>query len=196
MFNRFLCKTLASLLLAGVTVSAQANWYLDGESSRLSFISTKNTNISEVQRFLVLHGKVSPKGLAEVEVEMDSVNSGIPLRDERMRKDLFEIQTFPEALITTQIDLRPINDLAPGAQLELRLPLTVNLHGKQHEYNAELLATRLDDRRFQVVTLEPLIINAEDFDLAPGLESLRKVAGLSAISLSVPVGAVLIFTAR
>jgi len=196
MFNRVLCKTLAFLLLASATLSAHADWYLDGESSRLSFISTKNTNISEVQRFLVLHGKVSPKGLAEVEVEMDSVNSGIPLRDERMRKDLFEIQTFPKALITTQIDLRPINDLAPGAQLELRLPLTVNLHGKQHEYNAELLATRLDDRRFQVVTLEPLIINAADFDLVPGLESLRKVAGLSAISLSVPVGAVLIFTAR
>ncbi|MBD9563823.1 YceI family protein [Pseudomonas sp. PDM09] len=196
MFNRFVCKTLASLLLAGVTVSAQANWYLDGESSRVSFISTKNANISEVQRFLVLHGKVDPKGLAQVEVELESVNSGIPLRDERMRKELFDIQRFPEALISTQIDLRPINDLAPGAQLELRLPLTVNLHGKQHQYNAELLATRLDDRRFQVVTLEPLVISAEDFDLAPGLESLRKVAGLSAISLSVPVGAVLIFTAR
>ncbi|MGZ7459625.1 YceI family protein [Pseudomonas sp. Ma2-10] len=196
MFNRFLCKTLALLLLAGATLSAHADWYLDGESSRLSFISTKNANISEVQRFLVLHGKVDPKGLAEVKVEMDSVNSGIPLRDERMRKDLFEIKAFPDALITAQIDLRPINDLAPGAQLELRLPLTVNLHGKQHEYNAELLATRLDDRRFQVVTLEPLIINAADFDLVPGLESLRKVAGLSAISLSVPVGAVLIFTAR
>ncbi|WP_223484020.1 YceI family protein [Pseudomonas sp. A-RE-19] len=196
MFNRFVCKTLAFLLLAGITVSAQANWYLDGESSRLSFISTKNANICEVQRFLVLHGKVDPNGLAEVEVELESVNSGIPLRDERMRKELFEIQTFPEALITTQIDLRPINDLAPGAQLELRLPLTVNLHGKQHQYNAELLATRLDDRRFQVVTLEPLVISAEDFDLAPGLESLRKVAGLSSISLSVPVSAVLIFTAR
>ncbi|VVN98157.1 YceI family protein [Pseudomonas fluorescens] len=196
MFNRSLAKTLAFLLLAGATLSAQANWYLDGESSRLSFISTKNANISEVQRFLVLHGKVSPTGLAEVEVELESVNSGIPLRDERMRKELFQIQTFPEALITTQIDLRPINDLAPGAQLELRLPLTVNLHGKQHQYNAELLATRLDDRRFQVVTLEPLVINAEDFDLAPGLESLRKLAGLSAISLSVPVSAVLIFTAR
>lgn len=196
MFNRSLCKTLACLLLAGATLSAHADWYLDGESSRLSFISTKNANISEVQRFLVLHGKVDPKGLAQVEVEMDSVNSGIPLRDERMRKDLFEIQTFPDAVISAQIDLRPINDLAPGAQLELRLPLTVSLHGKQHDYTTELLATRLDDRRFQVVTLEPLVINAEDFDLAPGLEGLRKVAGLSAISLSVPVSAVLIFTAR
>lgn len=196
MLNRFLFKPLAFLLLAGASLSAHANWYLDGESSRLSFISTKNANISEVQRFLVLHGKVSPTGLAEVKIELESVNSGIPLRDERMRKELFRIQTFPEALITTQIDLRPINDLAPGAQLELRLPLTVDLHGKRHQYNAELLATRLDDRRFQVVTLEPLVINAADFDLAPGLESLRKVAGLSAISLSVPVGAVLIFTAR
>ena len=196
MFNRSLRKTLAILLLAGATLSAHADWYLDGESSRLSFISTKNANISEVQRFLVLHGKVDANGLAEVEVELESVSSGIPLRDERMRKTLFEIQNFPEALITAQIDLRPINDLAPGAQLELRLPLTVNLHGKQHAYNAELLATRLDDRRFQVVTLEPLVINAEDFDLAPGLEALRKMAGLSAISLSVPVSAVLIFTTR
>jgi hypothetical protein len=46
------------------------------------------------------------------------------------------------------------------------------------------------------VTLEPLVINAEDFDLVPGLETLRNLAGLSAISPSVPVGAVLIFTAR
>ncbi|MDN4546840.1 YceI family protein [Pseudomonas sp. C32] len=196
MFKRFTLKTLAFLLLTGATLSARADWYLDGESSRLSFVSTKNANVSEVQRFLVLHGQVDPKGLARVEVELDSINSGIPLRDERMRKELFEIDRFPEALITTQIDLRPINDLAPGAQLELRLPLTVDLHGKQHTYNAQLLATRLDDRRFQVVTLEPVVINAEDFDLAPGLETLRKLAGLSAISLSVPVGAVLIFTAR
>ena len=196
MFKRSTLQTLAFLLLTGAALSARADWYLDGESSRLSFVSTKNANVSEVQRFLVLHGKVDPQGLAQVEVELESINSGIPLRDERMRKELFQIERFPDALISTKIDLRPINDLAPGAQLELRLPLMVDLHGKQHTYNAELLATRLDDRRFQVVTLEPLVINAEDFDLAPGLETLRKMAGLSAISLSVPVGAVLIFTAR
>jgi hypothetical protein len=196
MFKRSTLQTLTFLLLTGAALSARADWYLDGESSRLSFVSTKNANVSEVQRFLVLHGKVDPEGLARVEVELESINNGIALRDERMRKELFQIDRFAEALITTKIDLRPINDLAPGAQMELRLPLTVDLHGKQHEYNAQLLATRLDDRRFQVVTLEPLVINAEDFDLAPGLEALRKMAGLSAISLSVPVSAVLIFTAR
>ena len=196
MFKRFFPHAAASLLLACAALPAQADWYLDGESSRLSFISSKNGNVSEVQRFLVLHGQVQPEGLARLEVELESINSGIPLRDERMRAELFEIKQFAAATVAAKIDLAPIQDLANGAQLELRLPLTVNLHGKQHEYNVELLATRLDERRFQVVTLEPVVLNAADFDLALGLEKLRNLAGLSAISLSVPVNAVLIFTAR
>lgn len=196
MFNTSILKPLALLLLAAAAMPAQAAWYLDNESSRLSFVTTKNTDISEVQRFLVLHGKVEENGAAQLQVELESVNSGIPLRDERMRNELFQIKTYPDALINAQINLQPINDLATGAQLELRLPLSVTLHGKTQTYNAELLATRLDDRRFQVVTLEPLVLHAKDFDLLTGVETLRKAAGLDAISLSVPVGAVLIFTAR
>ncbi|SDR94938.1 YceI-like domain-containing protein [Pseudomonas asplenii] len=183
-------------LLGVLALPAHANWYLDNESSRLSFVSTKNADISEVHRFLTLHGKVDRQGVAILDVELESVSTGIPLRDERLRRELFEIKQYPEAQVSAQINIQPINDLAPGAQLELRLPLVVRLHGQEHHYNAELLATRLDDRRFQVVTLEPLVVHAEDFGLLPGLAELRKLAGLSAISLSVPVGAVLIFTAR
>ena len=196
MLKALLSSACALLLTLGVSLSAQANWYLDGESSRLSFITTQNANIADVHRFLVLHGKVDRKGLAQLRIEMDSVNSSVPLRDERMRDVLFDFKHFPEAQISAQIDLQPINDLASGAQLELRLPVTVSLRGKQHTYQAELLATRLDERRFQVVTLEPLMLRAEDFGLQPELETLRKLAGLSAISFSVPVNAVLIFTAR
>lgn len=189
-------RLLLAGLLAAFTLPAHANWYLDNESSRLSFVTHKNVEIAEVHRFLVLHGKVDRQGVVELSVDMDSVSSGIPLRDERMRRELFQVDDYPQATITAQLDLRPINDLAPGAQLELRLPLKVTLHGKQQSYSAELLATRLDDRRFQVVTLEPLVLHAEDFDLAPGVAALRQVAGLKSISLAVPVGAVLIFTAR
>lgn len=196
MLKTLFSSACALLLTLGVSLSAQANWYLDGESSRLSFITTQNANIANVHRFLVLHGKVDRKGQAQLRIEMDSVNSAVPLRDERMRDVLFDFKHFPEAQITTQIDLQPINDLASGAQLELKLPVTVSLRGKQHTYEAELLATRLDERRFQVVTLEPLMLQAEDFGLQPELETLRKLAGLSAISFSVPVNAVLIFTAR
>ena len=196
MFKTFLSAAGTLLLTLGVSLSAQASWYLDGESSRLSFITTQNANIADVHRFLVLHGKVDRKGLAQLRIEMDSVNSAVPLRDERMRDVLFDFKHFPEAQISAQIGLQPINDLANGAQLELHLPVTVSLRGKQHTYEAELLATRLDERRFQVVTLEPVVLHAEDFDLMPGVATLRKAAGLASISLSVPVGAVLIFTAR
>lgn len=196
MFRTLLSSMCALLLTLGVSLSAQASWYLDGESSRLSFITTQNANDSNLHRFLVLHGKVERNGRAQLRIEMDSVNSAVPLRDERMRDVLFDFKHFPEAQVTTQIDLQPINDLANGAQLELHLPVTVSLRGKQHTYEAQLLATRLDERRFQVVTLEPLMLQAEDFGLQPELEALRKIAGLSAISFSVPVGAVLIFTAR
>ncbi|MDX5373951.1 MAG: YceI family protein [Pseudomonadaceae bacterium] len=189
-------KLYIAFLAACLALPAQADWYLDNESSRLSFISTKAGNLSEVHRFLTLHGRIDAKGAARLRIELDSLSTGIPVRDERLRSLLFDVARFPDALVMAQLELAPITDLAPGAQLELRLPIQVEIRGRKHGYMAELLATRLDDRRFQVVTLAPLVLHAEHFGLEPGIEALRQVARLSSISLSVPVGAVMIFTAR
>ena len=76
------------------------------------------------------------------------------------------------------------------------MPLTVKLHGKASDHLVELLVTRLDEQRFQVVTLAPLVLQAEDYDLLPGLEKLRQLANLSHINSAVPVSAVLIFVNR
>jgi polyisoprenoid-binding protein YceI len=181
----------AFLVAACFAASAQAAWYLDYESSRLTFVTTKNADIAEVNRFLVMHGKVEEQGQVELRIEMDSVNTGIPLRDQ-----LFDTEKFPEARVTSRIDLRPITDLASGVQLETRLPLRLELNGQAKDYRTDVLITRLDEHRFQVVTLSPLVINAADFGLAPGVAQLRKLAGLKSIGLSVPVGAVLIFASR
>ncbi|MDF9755307.1 hypothetical protein OKW51_002270 [Pseudomonas hunanensis] len=42
-------RLLPALLLA-LCLPAHANWHLDGESSRLSFVTGKNGNIAEVNR--------------------------------------------------------------------------------------------------------------------------------------------------
>lgn len=182
-------------LLAGLfSVSAQAAWQLDVESSRLTFVTTKVTNVAEVNRFRSLRGSVSDSGKVQLQVLLETVDSGIPLRDERLRKQLFEVDKFASAQISAQLDIAPLLSLASGAQMELRLPLTVSLHGHSQAYSSELLVTRLDDRRFQVVTLAPLVLNAEDFGLAEGIAALRQLSGLKNISLAVPVSAVLIFT--
>jgi hypothetical protein len=148
-----------------------------------------------VNRFRSLRGSVGDDGKVQLQVPLETVDSGIPLRDERLRKQLFEVEKFASAQIGAQLDIAPLLTLAAGAQMELRLPLTVTLHGQSQSYSSELLVTRLDDRRFQVVTLAPLLLNAEDFGLAAGIEALRQLAGLKTISLAVPVSAVLIFTA-
>lgn len=189
-------KPCIAFLLACLACSAQADWYLDNESSRLSFISTHAGNLSEVHRFLTLHGQISEEGRVRLRVDLDSLSTGVPLRDERLRAMLFDTERLPEALVVARVNLPLLSDLAPGAQLELRLPLTLTLNQHSRELDAELLVTRLDERRFQVVTLAPLVLHAEDYGLASGIEALRKLADLSAISLSVPVGAVLIFTTR
>jgi hypothetical protein len=188
-------KTYPWLLAALFALPAQAAWQLDGESSRLTFVTTKVTNVAEVNRFRSLRGSVGDDGKVQLQVPLETVDSGIPLRDERLRKQLFEIEKFASAQISAQLDIAPLLTLAAGAQMELRLPLTVTLHGHSQSYSSELLVTRLDDRRFQVVTLAPLLLNAEDFGLAAGIEALRQLAGLKTISLAVPVSAVLIFTA-
>ncbi len=184
------------LLACSVALPAHANWYLDNESSRIAFVSTKNQSVAEPQRFLKLHGNVDKQGKVRMRVELESIASGIPLRDERMRSMLFEIDKYPEATIEAQIDLDQLATLAPGAQLEIQQPMQLNLHGKQQQYSAELLITRLDYHRFQAVTLSPLILNIDDFALSPGLETLRNAAGLKSISPAVPVSVVLIFSQR
>lgn len=85
---------LLLVLLAAVALPAHANWYLDNESSRLSFTSTKNADIAEVHRFLVLHGKVDAKGLAEVEVETDSVSTGIRCATSAFESRCFRCASF------------------------------------------------------------------------------------------------------
>jgi hypothetical protein len=188
-------KATPWLLAALFALPAQAAWQLDGESSRLTFVTTKVTNVAEVNRFRSLRGSVGDDGKVQLQVPLETVDSGIPLRDERLRQQLFEIDKFASAQISAQLDIAPLLTLAAGAQMELRLPLTVTLHGHSQSYSSELLVTRLDDRRFQVVTLAPLVLNAEDFGLAAGIEALRQLAGLKTISLAVPVSAVLIFSA-
>ena len=117
-------KLSAFLLAACAALPVHADWQLDNESSRLSFISTKATHITEVNRFRGLRGSVEDDGKVRLQVELETVDTGIPLRDERLRKQLFEIASFAEAEISAQLDFAPLLDLAPGAQLELRLPLT------------------------------------------------------------------------
>ncbi len=180
-------------LLALLTAPAQASWTLDNGSSRLSFVMTKNHHIGEVSRFYNVLGGVSDNGKVLLRVDMDSLRTGVLLQDQRLHKELFTVSSFPYADIKATLDLTPITNLAPGAQMELVLPLTLRIQKVEQDFMADLLVTRLDEHRFQVVTQAPLVLDASTFELTARIDSLRQLAGLQQVSLSVPVSAVLIF---
>ncbi len=188
--HRFLFLLMA--LLMGQP--ALADWRIDAQSSRVSLLITKDVRQIDVGRFYGLLGGVDASGQVELKVEMDSLRTGSLLQDQRLRKELFDSVAFPMARISARLDLQPITNLAPGAQMELKLPATLSLHGLQKAVETDLLITRLDEHRFQIVTLTPLVLDAADFGLAAAIERLRQSVGLQAVSLAVPVSAVLILT--
>ena len=70
-----------------------------------------------------------------------------------------------------------------GERAYLQVPLTLDLQ-----------LIRLGDDRILVNSAVPVIVNAAEYDLAAGVEKLREVAGLPAISNAVPVTFSLVFT--
>ena len=175
---------LTCLILGSVSVSAQ--WGLDNEASVLSFVTVKAEHIAEAHTFNSLSGSLGADGQLSVEVELASVDTLIPIRNERMREMLFEIDVFPVALLSAEVDLKELLSLEVGEWLDQEIPLTLALHGNTVGMDASVRITQLDDG-YSASLLTPLILSADNVGLVAGVEKLRQVAGLPSISRSVPV---------
>lgn len=183
---------LFAVLLA--TPSVFADWRIDAESSRVSFIASKEARQTEVGRFYGLLGGVDDAGNVRLKIELDSLRTGVLLQDQRLRKELLDSSRFAFAEVRSELVLQRLLNLAPGAQMEMQLPAILSLHGVEQPLSIELLVTRLDQHRFQVVTLSPVVIDLSEFALAEPLEILSSSVGLGRVGLAVPVSAVLIFS--
>ena len=182
------CLLCASLLAP----PAFAAWELDGERSRVGFVSVKNASIAEVHHFRAVTGSVDDDGQVNLAIDLDSVETLIPIRNQRMRELLFETVRFPAAKLATTVDASLLA-LTPGSTALTELEFTVDLHGNTRTYTAQVLVTGSADGGFSVALQQPLIVRAADFGLEAGIEVLREVAGLASISKAVPVDVRLVF---
>lgn len=183
---------LSILLLACVSV-ANAQMQLDGDESSLYFVTIKNNSVGEVLTFDKLSGSISKEGTAVLEIDLLSVNTQIEIRDERMRKSLFQVENFPKATISVQLDMKLLKSLDKGEELTMELKGAVDLHGEQSNVFANVLVSKNDDGDLRVTTLHPVLVNARHFKLVQGIGTLRKQAGLTVISSVVPVTFSLLF---
>lgn len=185
------CFLLASCMEAPTI----ASWTLDGDNSTLSFISTKAINVAEVHSFGALTGSVGDTGEVEVMIDLASVDTGIEIRDDRMREMLFDTGSYSSANISTSVDMGLLNDLAIGESSAASVGGELSLHGNTVPLTFDVLITRTSESGLLVVSEQPVVISAAQFGLAEGVEALREIAGLPSISVAVPVSFVLSFTA-
>lgn len=183
-----------ALALALSGASAGADWSLVPEDSSLGFVSVKNARIAEGHTFEALSGRVSDDG-AELVIDLASVDTLIPIRNERMRELLFEVASFPTATFRTAIDLEAMEDLPVGESRRMDVSGELALHGEVQPLTVTLLVSRTAPDRVGVATIRPIVISADAFALGGGVARLREVAGLDSITPMVPVSFSLSFAA-
>lgn len=181
-------------LCFGFSFTVQAQWQLDNSQSKLHFVSIKSSAVAETHTFKKLVGQMTEQGAASVTIELATVDTKIDIRDQRMNQYLFEAVKFPQAKVTTQVEMAALANLKAGESKTVEQTFNVDLHGHQISIVTKCLVARLAGNQIRVSSVEPLLVNASQFGLLKGIEKLRELAGLPSIATAVPVTFSLVFT--
>lgn len=172
-----------------VVFNVQAEWALNSEQSSLTFVSVKQEHIAEVHSIPSLSGNISADGAVTVNLDLASIESGIPIRNQRMKEMLFDVANFRSASFSMSIP--NLNDIAESTS-NLNASGLVELHGVTQEIALEYNMS-LDKNKIVATLTKPILVNASQFKLTEGIDALKKVAGLTSIGYTVPVYATLVF---
>ena len=188
-------RYVASLSLVALASAAPAwaEWQV-ADNSGIQFVSIKNNVIGEVSHFDMISGTVGDQGAVEVRVALDSVETNIGIRNDRMKKMLFEVGLYPEAVITAQLSPETMAVLGSSSGSAVPVVLQIDLHGQVVSKDAVLTVSATDAGGFSATTSQPILLNAAEFNLEDGVAALQSVAGLNAISRVIPVTVSLNFT--
>lgn len=188
---RFLTQICTALAFSATTLFAQSadpfehGWALDDVASELRFMSIKKGDLAEINRFNTISGVINDAGKAQVRVLLDSVDTGIDLRNVRMRFLFFETFAHPEATITAQLDPAVLTDLHTTRRKVIEMPYTLSLHGVSVEKSAEVAVTLISNDRVTVSALRPIPIKLKDFQLEEGRQKLQEAANVDIVPLGV-----------
>lgn len=192
MFTQSLAKLLTAVILCAAAPATWAQWSVNNDLSRLSFISVKATQIAEVHKFSRFSGGIADNGEVAVDIELASIDTLIPIRNERMLEFLFDAANFPNASIKAHLDPTALNQLADGQVTIMAFEATLTLKERQVPITTEVLISKHSDR-VVVANLQPIILNTASLGLSDGVEKLRELAGLPNITQAVPVTFVMTF---
>lgn len=177
----------------GIATLAQAGWTLNPSESDFNFASIKKNHVYETHTFNRVSGQIDEAGNAQLMLDLTSVNTGIGIRDERMQSMLFDTSRFTSATYSLTVDVDGLKMLPAGARQQISAEGTLALFGVKKSLPATLNIYKLSANRLLVSSAYPVVVQAAAFGLDGGVEALREIAGLPAISQAVPVTFSLVF---
>ena len=180
------------LLLIGTSISS-AGWVLLPQKSELSFVATKDARVADNHYFLELSGFVKDDGHAELFINTESVESHIDKRDSRLRSILFKTGQYPQAKVTLSVRRSFVKPQPPGSQRLANVKANVSILGISLQQSAKLNIVHLADGNVEVSTVEPVLLDTEDYGMLNDIDHLRELAGLKSLSIKIPISFRLIF---
>lgn len=183
------------LLLSSILISANSHsdWQLNKALSELSFIATKDARVADNHYFTDIDANISDNGQVTLSINMASVETNITKRDKRLRALLFNVAEFPTAEAVLKVRRSYLKPQPAGTQKTVNVKGHLTMVGVNQPTAARLIMTHRSDGKVAVSTIEPILVDSEDFGMLPGIDALAKLAGLKTISIKIPVSFNLVF---
>ncbi|MDX8347110.1 YceI family protein [Cognatiyoonia sp. IB215446] len=191
-------KLPAAAIVIGLGTAAFADghaggWVLNGEQSVVSFGSIKNDDTGEAHTFSGLTGSVSPDGMASVEIDLNSLETNIDIRNERMIEHVFK--NAPSATLKAQVDMADFDGLAVGESTVTEIDGDVVFLGVEAPVYMDVFVMRLDAENVIVTTQSMMFISTDELEINEGIDMLQELASLDSITRTAPVSFRLMFSA-
>ncbi|MBT3812224.1 MAG: YceI family protein [Gammaproteobacteria bacterium] len=188
-----LLSNIAVAKLSFVTTTHPGQWELNNKASTLNFTTTKNSSKTEIQSFKKFEGHIYDTKVS-MTIDLGSVNTGIEIRDQRIKELFFDIVKFPTATVTIDLRKSDLKQMKIGQTKTLREQATIEIQGVKQTLPVELQVTSLNHNKLMVFSRKPVIIYLKNFDLLNGVIALREIAELKSINTAVPVTFSLVFS--
>ncbi len=187
---------LGLLALPGAASAAdllEQDWVLNPELSNVYMQTVKKNALFETHQFTSVEGTVGKDGTASVKIDLATLDTGLDIRDVRMRFLLFETFKFPFAEITAKLDKAKLQELKSRARVLYPLELSVGMHGVVSKIVAPVWITRIDKSTVSVATVAPIIVTAASFGLEKNIAKLVEVLGGTLIAPAASITFDLVF---
>ena len=181
----------AAFVFAGGAAQAADSWTLAGAESKVAYGSIKKNVIGEGNHFTQVSGTVSAAGAVEVVIDLLSVETFVDIRNARMIEHVFG--GGPTATLTAAIDMDALNALKPGDTTVVDVEGALAFGGETVDVFTDMFVARLGDDRVMVTTDEMIMLEADEIEINPAIDTLKQLADLPGITRVAPVTLRLVF---